>query len=145
MTDRSSNTRPRSFLGTGWSFPPSFAAGGADVHMVSDAEDIHQSLQILLATQVGERTMNEGFGCNLDSAVFEELGQSLVNHIRSLITDAVTAYEPRIKLLGLDVSRHATQDSTLLIRLDYSIVATNARFNMVYPFYVNEATVPGAP
>jgi phage baseplate assembly protein W len=40
----------RSFLGTGWAFPPAFSEGGAEVDMVSAAEDIHQSLQILFST-----------------------------------------------------------------------------------------------
>ena len=54
-----------SFLGTGWSFPPSFAASGGDVHVVSGVEDIEQSLAILLSTQRGERVMRDGFGCDL--------------------------------------------------------------------------------
>lgn len=54
---------PTSFLGTGWSFPPEFAAGGAEVAMVSEVEDVHQSLAILFATRPGERAMQESFGC----------------------------------------------------------------------------------
>jgi len=38
------------------------------------------------------------------------------------------------------VSPHPDLEGTLLIRLDYQIPATNSRFNMVFPFYLNEAT-----
>jgi hypothetical protein len=31
-----------------------------------------------------------------------------------------------------------------LISLDYTIRSANSRFNMVYPFYINEAATPGA-
>ena len=64
---------PTSFLGTGWSFPPEFAAGGAEVAMVSEVEDVHQSLAILFATRPGERPMQESFGCVLEAFSFEEL------------------------------------------------------------------------
>ena len=43
-----------SFLGTGWSFPLSFASGG-DAALVSDEDDIRQAIQIILATAPGER------------------------------------------------------------------------------------------
>jgi hypothetical protein len=44
----------QSFLGRGWAFPPTFSLRGADVEMVSGADDVEQSLQILLATAPGE-------------------------------------------------------------------------------------------
>jgi uncharacterized protein len=135
-----SNEDDQAFLGTGWGFPPSFTAGGAELEMVSGAADIHQSLQILLATRLGERVMHEDYGCNLDDAVFEEVDQALVNKISSMVTDAILYHEPRIKLLGLDVSQHDEQSELLLIRLDYRVPETNSRFNMVYPFYITEAT-----
>ena len=66
-----------SFLGQGWSFPPAFGQGGAAVAMVAGVEDIHQSLQILLAKSPGERVMQEDFGCDLHSVLFEAIDQSL--------------------------------------------------------------------
>jgi phage baseplate assembly protein W len=133
----------RSFLGTGWSFPPTFTEGGAGVETVSEAEDIHQSLQILLATSSGERVMQEDFGCDMNSALFEEVDQSLVNRLTGHISDAILYHEPRISLDGLDVSESESEQGLLLIRIDYSIRSTNSRYNMVYPFYLNEAATPG--
>lgn len=133
----------RSFLGTGWSFPPTFTEGGAGVETVSEAEDIHQSLQILLATSSGERVMQEDFGCDMNSALFEEIDQSLINRLTGLISDAIIYHEPRIVMDGLDVSESESEQGLLLIRIDYSIRSTNSRYNMVYPFYLNEAPTPG--
>ena len=132
-----------SFLGTGWSFPPSFSPGGAELAMVSDADDVHQSLQILLATRQGERAMQESFGCNLDSMVFETMNQSLVDHVTSLIYDAILRHEPRVDLRAIDVTPTDTA-GVLQIRIDYSIRQTNSRYNMVFPFYLNEAVAPGS-
>ena len=131
-----------SFLGTGWSFPPSFTRGGGEVEMVSGAEDVHQSLQILFATQLGERVMQDAFGCDLNGFLFEELDQALVNRIKAQISDAILYHEPRIKLDRLDVAESPREAGLILIGLDYTILSTNTRYNMVYPFYLSEAVAP---
>ena len=66
--------------------------------MVSDAEDVHQSIQILLATSRGERPMQESFGASLDAVVFEEMDHALVNRVTNLIYDAILTHEPRVDL-----------------------------------------------
>jgi phage baseplate assembly protein W len=134
---------PQSFLGTGWSFPPEFGPGGAEVALVSDAEDVHQALAILFATRTGERPMQETFGCNLDEVLFEEIDQHLVNRITSMINDAILQHEPRIELLDVDVSPDPDDAGVLRIRLEYAVLGTNSRYNMVFPFYLNEAVTPG--
>lgn len=130
-----------SFIGTGWSFPPTFTAGGADVALVSGPEDIHQSLQILLSTRLGERVMHDDFGCDLNDLLFEEIDQNLVNRITSMVTNSILYHEPRVSLDHLDVSQHESEQGLLLISITYTIRSTNSRFNMVYPFYINEASV----
>jgi phage baseplate assembly protein W len=47
----------KSFLGTGWSFPPTFHTESKGIRMVSDEEDIKQSIDIFLGTRLGERDM----------------------------------------------------------------------------------------
>ena len=132
-----------SFLGTGWSFPPAFASGGATVAVVSGTTDIEQSLQILLQTRLGERSLQEDYGCELSRFLFEEINQGLVNKLTSLIADAILYHEPRIKLDNVDLSQSEATEGLLLISIRYTVVATNTRYNMVYPFYILEATTPG--
>jgi phage baseplate assembly protein W len=134
---------PPSFLGTGWSFPPEFGPGGAEVALVSDVEDVHQSLAILFATRLGERPMQESFGCNLDALLFEEIDQGLVNRINSMINDAILQHETRIELRDLDVTQDPDDAAVLRIQLEYAVLGTNSRYNMVFPFYLNEAVTPG--
>ena len=128
-----------SFLGTGWRFPPAFTKGGAEVEMTSGVEDIHQSLEIILSTRLGERVMAEAFGCDLNMALFEEIDQGLVNTLNTLISDAIVDHEPRITLDRLDVSESSTEPGLILIGIEYTVRSTNSRFNMIYPFYINEA------
>ena len=128
------------FLGRGWSFPPEFFSGGAEVEMAVGEEDIRQSLQILLATSTGERNMFSSYGCDLSRYLFEEVDQSLINGIRSIVSDAVLINEPRINVDNVDIDQSGSEAGLLLISVDYTISTTNNRYNLVYPFYINEAS-----
>ncbi len=134
-------TNNNSFLGMGWSFPPKFNRDVGGIETVFDEEDIHQSLEILFSTRPGERLMQPDFGCELSQFLFEEVSQSLITAIRGIISDAIISHEPRIKLNNVDISESETTSGLLLISIDYTIRSTNSRFNLVYPFYVNEATI----
>ena len=119
-----------------------FSLQGADVEMVSGADDVEQSLQILLATAPGERVMQELFGCDLQGVLFEPLDQAFINTVTAMVSNALLDYEPRIDLNNLTVSESEDQDGLLLISIDYTIRSTNSRYNMVYPFYLKEAAAP---
>ncbi|MGR9053655.1 MAG: GPW/gp25 family protein [Gammaproteobacteria bacterium] len=127
------------FLGTGWAFPPAFTEGGADVATVTGVEDVHQSLDILLSTRPGERLMQEAFGCDLSAFLFEEIDRTLLNRLSETITTALLRYEPRIRPDRVDIDESGSESGLLLISIEYTIRATNSRFNRVYPFYINEA------
>ena len=127
------------FLGKGWSFPPEFFSNGAGVEMVSGEEDIRQSLNILLSTSLAERTMFSSYGCELSRHLFEEIDQGLVNGLKSTVGDAILNNEPRIETDSIEVTQSSENSGLLLIAIDYTIRTTNNRYNMVYPFYINEA------
>lgn len=134
-----------SFLGTGWSFPPSFNNTSASVQMVSDEEDIRQSLHILLSTSLGERVMQPDYGCNLADYVFEGLSSTTIGYIRERVANSILFYEPRIVVERIDVTGEGTVDNIegrFLISITYTIPGTNSRFNYVYDYYRNEAIKP---
>jgi phage baseplate assembly protein W len=128
------------FLGRGWSFPPEFFSAGGGVGMVSGEADIQQSLCILLGTSLMERVMFPDYGCDVSEYIFEEMGQALINALEGSISDAILNNEPRVKTEGVRVSVDNIDPGKLLIAIEYTIRATNNRYNMVYPFYINEAT-----
>ena len=129
----------KSFLGTGWSFPPGFTKNPCQVVMVSDEEDIKQSLQILLSTRHGERIMQPEYGCNLDVLLFEPINTSLITFVKDLIEKAILYHEPRIDLKKIDIKTEQVLEGLLLIELEYVVRSTNSRYNLVYPFYLTEA------
>ncbi|NER21528.1 MAG: GPW/gp25 family protein [Symploca sp. SIO1C2] len=130
-----------SFLGTGWSFPPSFNRDTASVAMVSDETDVLQSLGIILSTRPGERVMQPNFGCELSQFLFEEISQGLITKIKGLISDSLLDYEPRIDVDEVEVD-DTEEEGLLQIQVTYRVRTTNSRFNLVYPFYINEANIP---
>ena len=127
-----------SFLGNGWHFPPSFTDNGRDVWQVADEADIQQSLQILLATAQGERVMLEDFGCDLNRFVFEEVDHSLSKDLAAVVKTALLHYEPRITVEDVGVDAGDGAEGLLYIHVVYRVLATNSRFNLVFPFYLNE-------
>ena len=75
--------------------------------------------------------------------VVETASGSLINTVTRLVKDAIIYHEPRIKLDRLNVEESGDEPGLLLIRVHYTIRATNSRYNMVYPFYLEEAAFPG--
>jgi len=132
-------TERKSFLGTGWSFPPTFEKESRSVLMTSDAEDINKSLQILFSTAIGERLMQPKYGANLERFLFEPISETLKTHMKDLINDAILYHEARIKLLDLKLVAYDTE-GRIDITLEYMIKGTNSRYNYVYPYYLEEGT-----
>lgn len=132
-----------SFLGTGWGFPPEFVKEGNEsgkVEMLSNESDIKSSLEVLLSTRLGERVMVPNYGCNLDELLFKPLNLTLKTFVRELIKNAILYYEPRIDAEKIQIDQTNELDGELLINIDYRIRATNARNNLVFPFYKQEGT-----
>lgn len=132
--------KEKSFLGTGWGFPPEFMRGQKATVMVSGEEDIKQSLHILLTTRLGERVMLPNYGCSLEELLFEDLSRSLISYTVDLLKTAIIYHEPRIKVISIDISETDPLEGKLIIRIDYFIKTTNSRTNVVFPFYKEEGT-----
>ena len=128
------------FLGQGWAFPVTFGNQGRTVRVARGAQDIQQSLEILLSTRVGERVLNPTFGWKRDALIFEPLSTSFAAYLAREIETAILFFEPRITLNRVDFDRVPDEDGLILIRLDYTIRTTNTRTNLVYPFYIDQAT-----
>lgn len=125
------------FLGRGWSFPLELTENG--VRMSSYEKDIEESLRILFSTSPGERVGRYDYGCPLRRYAFEPLTTQTLVRMRGDITRAVILFEPRITLEDVSFEEQPTE-GLLLIHLTYTVVRTNNRGNMVYPFYLNEGT-----
>jgi phage baseplate assembly protein W len=124
-----------SFLGTGWSFPPEFSPESGTVLMTSDERDIEASLRILFGTRMGERFLVPDYGLDVHDILFDPMSTSLRTFLEDRVRTALLVYEPRIRLLSLNVDSPHPSDGRLHIELEYEIRATNSRYNLVFPFY----------
>ncbi len=130
----------KSFLGTGWSFPPAFQLAKGAVQMVSEEDDIRQSLFLLFSTTPGERLMRPEYGCDLQRLVFERLNASTESQIVDLIRMAILRYEPRITVEEVRATLSDALQGRIDIEVSYTVRLTNSRDNIVYPFYFREGT-----
>ena len=126
-----------SILGTGWSFPPTFSRAGLAVDLVSDEQDIRQSLHVLFSTAQGERVMVPDYGCGIWRLVFGAINTLFKAEAMEAIRLAVLYWEPRIDVAEVRIERAQT-DGLALVTLSYVIRRTHARNNLVFPVYVGE-------
>jgi uncharacterized protein len=124
------------FLGRGWSFPIRVNAVGG-LSYAAGADAIQQAIWTIIATAAGERVMLPNFGCGAHQYVFapnnETTQGNLAHHVRKALVD----WEPRVDVGDVSVEP-SDQENLLLIHVDYTIRASNAFHNLVYPFYIRE-------
>ncbi len=136
------NDEDKSFLGTGWGFPPQFdrSNGVLKLQMVTMEADIQESIAILLATAPGERVMQPTFGCGLKTMVFENIDETVITQLKDLIERAILFFETRIDLDDIHIDTEDAVEGLIRIHIQYTIVSINTRSNLVYPFYFQEGT-----
>jgi phage baseplate assembly protein W len=128
---------PNDFLGRGWKFPVSVDATGK-IALSEYETDVREAVQVILGTSVGERVMRPAFGGGLQDYVFESMSATTIGRIQSTVFDTLVANEQRIQVLNVNVAQSAADAGTLLIDIDYKVRATNTKFNLVFPFYLQQ-------
>ena len=125
------------FLGRGWAFP---IAPGADaeIALVSDEQDVQQSIRLILDTEPGERVMRPDFGAGLRGLIFEPITVGLIALVQHRVEQALTQWEPRIRLQAVTVTADQASSGRLNVEVSYILRATNTFYNLVYPFYLKE-------
>ena len=124
------------FIGTGWSFPPSFAQG--EVHMTTGVRNIRESLQIIITTNLGARLMRPDFGCLLENEIFGPMNSTRLTMIETVIRRAILLHEPRVDAKRVTVlGEHAS--GILRIEIDYEIRGAKSRFSLVLPYELGAA------
>lgn len=130
----------KSFLGKGWSFPPVFDKLNLGVQMEENDKDIISSIRIILGTYPGERLMQPDFGCRLKRMNFENIDDGALLQIEDIISGALLKFEPRIRFENVELVEHNYNDGVIVLRLNYKIIITNSRHNLVFPYYMLEGT-----
>ena len=126
----------KSVQGVGWKFPPTFMLRTRTVMMVSEEEDIRESLEILFSTRKGERNMLPEYGCDLNKVSFDSINENSISHLQNIMSDAIDKFESRITLIKIEVDTDKRLEGLVIILIYFTINITGQSINMVYPYYV---------
>jgi phage baseplate assembly protein W len=124
--------------GIGWGFPVHVEdpeRTGA-IALARLDESVRQSIMLIVGTAKGERVMRPTFGCGIHDLVFATADTTTAALIALAVQDALIDWEPRVEVLGVDVTADPDDGNKLLVGLNYRVRATNNVFNLVYPFYL---------
>lgn len=127
-------TMDQDFLGVGWNFP--VTADGGRIAMARYEERVRQSIRLILETARGERVMRPEFGCGVHDLVFSAGDTTTAGLVALEVRRSLIRWEPRIDTLNVSAAPDPEHPERLLVSIDYRLRATNNRFNLTWPFYL---------
>jgi uncharacterized protein len=126
------------FLGRGVAFPLGLDKAGQVRLTAGGEESIRQSIWTILGTAPGERVMRPDFGCGIHDLVFGVNSAGTAGAVAAAVREALSLWEPRIDVLDVYAAPDARQVDLLLVEINYRVRSDNSRFNLVYPFYLDQ-------
>lgn len=126
---------PKDIVGRGWIFPPRIGPQGG-LALTSEITELDQAVQIILQTSPGQRVMRPTFGCRLQELVFAPNNAQTAAQARRYVEEALAMWEPRIRVITIEVRPHPDEAHVLLIEIQYEVKATHDRRSLVHPFYL---------
>lgn len=123
MNGKSSAAR---LFGQGISFPPRIDGDGR-LALSAGAENVRESIRVILLTQFKERMLLPEFGCGLQAYLFEPNTVATRRLIEEGITQALGRWEPRIVLESVAVSEDPQNPAAAVVAIHYKLVATQVR------------------
>lgn len=109
--------------GRGVAFPPRIGPDGRMATSVA-AQNIRESIQIILLTGQGERLMRPAFGAGLESFLFRPNTVATHRLIEERVRQALARWEPRIRVQEAAVAADPADPDAALVELRYRLVAT---------------------
>ena len=99
----------------------------ADVTTLTDVQDIKRAVRNLVMTNEWDRPFHPEIASGVRSALFQPFGPVTVSNIRDRVKNILENYEPRVKVLSVDVNDPSglNQDNNKLnIQINFAL--TNA-------------------
>ena len=104
-------------------FPLALDAWGG-MEQADEAEQIRQSVRLILLTNVGERPMLPAFGSRVRQFLFEPMNETTRQLLRQEVISALTRWEPRIRELVVETDTGGLRTGRLRLDIRYVIRAT---------------------
>jgi len=115
-----------SILGRGIAFPPRIGAEGR-LAWSEGAQNVRESIRVILLTDLRERLMRPTFGGGLQALLFEPNTLATRRMLEERTRRALERWEPRIRLDRVTAEPDPDDPSAAIVEIVYRIVATGAR------------------
>jgi phage baseplate assembly protein W len=125
-------------FGRGVAFPPRLEKGGAPLASSEGADNVRESVRIILTTEPGERLARPLFGAGLGRFLGEPNSASTWRLIRDRVERALADWEPRVRVESVEVGADPNDPGAATVSITYRLVATGGRARL-------GLTVPLAP
>jgi phage baseplate assembly protein W len=110
-------------LGRGISFPPRIGSDGRFAYS-SGAENVRESIRVILSTDQQERIMLPQFGGGLMQYLFQPNTPATHRLIQESITQSLARWEPRIELDSVRVAADPADARAAVATVQYRVRAT---------------------
>jgi phage baseplate assembly protein W len=110
-------------LGRSIAFPPRIGVDGR-MAWSEGAENIRESIQIILQTEMGERLMLNSFGAGLGRFLFAPNTTANRRLMQERIETVLKLWEPRIQVQDVRVDPDPKDPQQVIITLEYRLVST---------------------
>lgn len=122
----STMTDSADLYGRSTAFPPRVAPNGQMLWSAGEL-NVRESICIILRTRPGERLQLPDFGCGLEQFLFEPNNVANLRLIQEAVKQALTRWEPRIKLDDVRVALNPADAQMVDITVLYTLIATQKR------------------
>ena len=112
-------------FGRSMAFPPRVGADGR-IAWSEGPQNIRESIEIILQTEIGSRLMLRPFGGGLGPFLFEPNIPATHRLIQEQVESALALWEPRIRLPLVEVAPDPQNSRAVILTIEYSLVATGA-------------------
>ena len=113
-------------FGRGISFPPRVEPDGRVAWSVGE-QNIREAIRVILLTELRERLRQPEFGGSLSQFLFEPNTVTTRHLIQERITQALTQWEPRIRVETVQVEPDPSDPQAAIATITYRLVATQQR------------------
>ena len=112
-------------FGRGIGFPPQLDKQSR-LAWSEGADNIRQSIRIILSTEPGERLMLPNFGAGLKRFLFEP--NNVVTHrlIEERILQSMELWEPRVKVDSVDIITDEQDPQAVWVMLRYTLISNQS-------------------
>ena len=125
-------------LEKGMKFPPQIDAVSGRFKASQGAENIRESVYLILMTQKTERWLRPSFGSGILNYTFMDTNNTMLNIMARELTEDILLNEPRVRDVKIRFDA-GQREGCLLVYMEYTVREDNTRDGMVFPFYLNDA------